>query len=130
MSRIANEIDSLDKKLDILKRMTFQTYQGWNWLKSIKVGEVIKFSNGVISEKVEHSTYFLKFKVTIPPNTVFPEHWHDCDEMISVVEGTIYEDELGINIGKGQNCFIPKKTPHAPRSGGSTATVIDIMFVQ
>jgi len=130
MSRIANEIDSLGKKIEVLKRMTFQSYQGWKWLKSIAVGEVINFSNGVISEKIEASKSCLKFKVTIPPNTLFPEHWHDCDEVISVVEGEIHEEELGISLCSGQKCFIPKKTLHAPKSGDSTATIIDILFLQ
>ena len=56
---------------------------------------------------------------------VFEEHAHDYDEYFTVVEGqyTVIIDNKETTIRTGQECYIPKGTPHAGRSVAGTRTI-------
>jgi len=53
------------------------------------------------------------------------EHAHDYDEYFTVVEGqyTVVIDNKETTIRTGQECYIPRGTPHAGRSIAGTRTI-------
>jgi quercetin dioxygenase-like cupin family protein len=66
-------------------------------------------------------------RVTIPPNTSLPKHWHPGEEFAYVLEGTVtlWQDGKEDMTGRaGDAMMIPLKQVHTARTGDEAATVL------
>jgi len=67
----------------------------------------------------------------IPPNTDFPEHWHNSAERMVLLSGELtvtYNGENTRSLKKGDYAYGPAKKPHNGRCGDSGPCVLFIGF--
>lgn len=72
-------------------------------------------------------TEVLVSRVTIPPNTTLPKHWHPGEEFGYVLEGSVVlwqEGEAEISMKKGDVVKVPLKKVHTAITGDEGATVL------
>jgi uncharacterized RmlC-like cupin family protein len=119
---------AIEHKVEKLRKINFDNYQSYAWLSMVAVGTELEFSNGVTSKKVSENDTTMEFLVHIPPETVFPLHWHDCDEKIKVVSGSLMDKEMLYHITMGQSVMIPKATPHQPYTLEKDTTIVIVRF--
>lgn len=70
-------------------------------------------------------------RVTIPPNTTLPKHWHPGEEFAYILEGSLIlwiENEEEKFLDKGETCVVPLKKVHTviTRDDGVTALVFRV----
>jgi quercetin dioxygenase-like cupin family protein len=73
------------------------------------------------------STEVIVSRVTIPPNTSLPKHWHPGEEFAYVLDGslTLWQDGKDDIIGKaGDAVKVPLKQVHTAITGDEGATVL------
>lgn len=66
-------------------------------------------------------------RVTIPPNTTLPKHWHPGEEFVYVVEGsaTLWQEGKDDQVGRaGDTVMVPLKQVHTAITGDEAATLI------
>jgi quercetin dioxygenase-like cupin family protein len=66
-------------------------------------------------------------RVTIPPNTALPKHWHPGEEFAYVVEGsaTLWQEGKEDQVGHaGDTVMVPLKQVHTAITGDEGATLI------
>lgn len=76
------------------------------------IGEKIYF-NGIESTRISHpDPNKLLFHVYMPKNSMYERHYHDCREVITIIEGKIYDkDDLKIT-ERLHSYLIDKGKPH------------------
>jgi putative monooxygenase len=57
---------------------------------------------------------FINGITSIPPARAIPEHWHDCDESVVILEGSAVFESGGDreDVGPFQAVFVPAGVPH------------------
>ena len=111
------------------ERLTFESFQGWAWLRTVKVGQTLVFDNGATSTKLTDKPKEMMFEVTVPPGSSFPHHWHDCKEMIIVKEGHLKDKILDYDLREGESVFIESKTAHEPYTpDNEQVTMLILLF--
>ena len=66
-------------------------------------------------------------RVTIPPNTSLPKHWHPGEEFAYVLEGTVtlWQEGKEDMVGQaGEAMMVPLKQVHTAKTGDEAATVL------
>ena len=79
-----------------------------------------------VLEGVE-GTEVIVSRVTIPPDTSLPKHWHPGEEFAYVLEGTIVlwqDGKADITGKKGDTVKVPLKQVHTAMTGDEGATIL------
>ncbi|MFA0049522.1 cupin domain-containing protein [Vibrio breoganii] len=66
-------------------------------------------------------------RVTIPPNTSLPKHWHPGEEFAYIIDGSVTLWQKGkqdVLLTKGQVAKVPLKQVHTAKTGDEGVTVI------
>ena len=66
-------------------------------------------------------------KVTLPPNTELPKHWHPGEEFAYIIKGTLniwMENQGEKKFNEGDACVVPLKRVHSVRTSDEGATVL------
>lgn len=89
----------------------------------------LKLEN-LLSAELEsaENTEIIVSRVTVPPNTSLPKHWHPGEEFAYVLEGTVslwLEGETSSPpLTKGDVARVPLKRVHTAMSGDEGATLL------
>ena len=73
------------------------------------------------------NTEVIVSRLTIPPNTTFPKHWHPGEEFVYIIEGSatvVLEGEPEVQLKAGQVFKIPLKKVHTAKTGAEGAKAI------
>lgn len=67
-------------------------------------------------------TYF-----EMEPNTVFPEHWHEAEQITVVLDGelTFSFDNKQVTLGTGDVLAFPSNVKHSAATGGASCRAVD-----
>lgn len=77
-------------------------------------------------EGVENTDVIIS-RVTIPPNSALPKHWHPGEEFVYVLSGSTIlqmEGEADVTFGPGEVSKIPLKRVHSAATGDEGATIL------
>lgn len=93
---IVKKLSLLEENLHNLQIILFKEEVTWKQVSIVnwKIGETKKVEN-TLNIKVFEEKNIIIFKTTIPPLSVFPEHWHSFSENNFVISG-VYEDANGL----------------------------------
>ncbi len=88
----------------------------------------MKFENLMACELAgPENTEVVVSRVTIPPNTELPKHWHPGEEFAYILEGSLIlwmEDQAEKTYRKGETGVVPLKKIHTVRTMEDGATVL------
>lgn len=99
-------------ELKELTEMNFDNFQSWemvydNW----EIGDT-KIIGGSKNELVLKEVNRMQFLTMIPPGVIFPLHWHDFRERISIVDGRLTGLRTKKSYGPGELVDYPAFTKH------------------
>ena len=88
----------------------------------------MEFKNLLTSQLAgSENTEVVVSRVTVPPNTSLPKHWHPGEEFAYIIEGSLIlsiENEEEKTFTKGEACVVPLKKIHAVKSNEDGFTVL------
>ena len=73
------------------------------------------------------STEVVVSKVTVPPNTTLPRHWHPGEEFAYILDGSVtlwQQDKDDIQGKKGDIVVVPFKQIHTIMTGEEPVTIL------
>jgi quercetin dioxygenase-like cupin family protein len=95
---------------------------------SVNADEVPKAESLLVSELQSVSgTEVIVSRVTIPPNTTLPKHWHPGEEFAYVIEGDVVlwqEGKSDVASTTGDVNMIPLQQVHTAISGDDGAVIL------
>ena len=77
--------------------------------------------------KAVEGTEVVVSRVTVPPNTTLPKHWHPGEEFAYILEGSFtlwQEDEPEKVLKRGDACVVPWKKVHTVMTGDESTTIL------
>lgn len=90
MQKVENLIQEINDLIDT----KFDNIQTWASLKKWKCGESRKINKSVNTKIIDTENH-VRFVTQIPPQQSFDQHWHDCDEMCTVLSGQLKDEVTG-----------------------------------
>lgn len=108
------EINKILGEIKMILKDDFKNLQSWSDFKEWKIGEEKHFENGVKAAKIYETPTRYRFSTTIPPMTSFSTHWHDCDEVCTVVAGILGDKTNNRKYKMNEQCVISKGQAHTP----------------
>ena len=95
---------------------------------TLKKGQTVKIGDSV-NTCIYNELDRIKIHTTIPPNGIFPIHWHDCNEKCVVIKGT-YEDAVtGKKHIEGEEIKYNKYEVHQPFNPSTeNETILEVTF--
>lgn len=66
-------------------------------------------------------------KVTVPPNTTLPKHWHPGEEFAYILDGSLVlwtENEGEATFTKGDSCVVPYQKVHTVRTTDEGVSIL------
>lgn len=113
-------IRDLIKDINTIVDNTFVNLQSWSEFKKVKIGQEITLENGVRYIKIFETKEQFRFLTIMPPLTSFNEHWHDCDECITILSGELSDLVTQKKYTINQQIIIPRWKKHSPLNGSKT----------
>ena len=131
IEQISQRFEALERQFANVASIHFDNFQPLSFLKSIEIGETLKFDNGAISTKIKDDGVKMTFKVFMPKGCGLPSHWHDCHEELQVLHGRIRDKVLKKTIKAGEKMIIKKNTFHQPINPSTDeAVVLSVIFYE
>lgn len=101
-----------------------------SWVDILRwsVGESRTVNGAAVFKTYQDKTKAV-FKTKMPPLTRFPFDWHDCNEICTVLSGSMVDEMTGTEWRAGESAVFPRrKAQSALNPSLVTDTVIEVTF--
>ena len=125
-----DDLQRATKHLQAKLKMAKLRYQGLQLVANFaswQIGET-RDLNGTLNTLVEKRPDAYIFNTIIPPNTGFPPHFHEKDEFVQVISGTMKDHLVKGVWGAGSSLIYKEMKAHAPYNDTSKNVQLLVTF--
>ena len=118
----AQKVSNLIQEIHSLFDQDFEGAVGWREILDWPVGES-RMIGETVNTKVYQTVNHARFITQIPPKKGLPEHWHDCDEVCTPINGVLSDRYSGRTWNVDEKAVFGKGIKHIPFNEDEAVTL-------